>query len=92
MPAAREFPGTGLPGKGPKIAHLEDAPVRGSGHDAYGGKDNPPVLKTGGRRRVAVAMYARISTLEGSPELRRQDGFKVMAALADRRTGKTLGT
>ncbi len=52
-------------------------------------------------------MYARISTLEGSPEqideglryvrenvlpqLQQQDGFKGMAALADRQTGRTLG-
>ena len=52
-------------------------------------------------------MYARISTLEGSPEhideglrevrenvlpqLQEQDGFKGMAALADRKTGKVLG-
>ncbi len=52
-------------------------------------------------------MYARISTLEGSPEqideglryvrenvlpqLQQQDGFKGMAALADRQAGRTLG-
>ncbi len=52
-------------------------------------------------------MYARISTLEGSPEhideglrqlrenglpqLNQQEGFKGMVALADRKTGKTLG-
>ena len=52
-------------------------------------------------------MYARISTLEGSPEhideelrqvrenilpqIQQQEGFKGMAALADRQTGKTLG-
>jgi|SRR5215207_30570 len=52
-------------------------------------------------------MYARISTLEGSPvhideglrevrenvlpQLQQQDGFKGMAALADRQTGKVLG-
>ena len=52
-------------------------------------------------------MYARISTLEGSPEhideglrqvrenvlpqLQKQEGFKGMAALADRQTGKVLG-
>jgi heme-degrading monooxygenase HmoA len=56
---------------------------------------------------VGMAMYARISTLEGSPaqideglryvqenvlpQLQQQDGFKGMAALADRQTGKTLG-
>jgi heme-degrading monooxygenase HmoA len=54
-----------------------------------------------------MAMHARISTLEGSPDqideglryvrenvlpqLQQQDGFKGMAALADRQTGKTLG-
>ena len=54
-----------------------------------------------------MAMYARISTLEGSPDrideglryvrenvltqLQQQDGFKGMAALADRESGKTLG-
>jgi heme-degrading monooxygenase HmoA len=52
-------------------------------------------------------VYARISTLEGSPEhideelrqvrenilpqIQQQEGFKGMAALADRQTGKTLG-
>ena len=52
-------------------------------------------------------MYARISTLEGSPEhideglrqvrenvlpqIQQQEGFKGMVALADRQTGKTLG-
>jgi heme-degrading monooxygenase HmoA len=52
-------------------------------------------------------VYARISTLEGSPDhideglryvreqilprISQQDGFKGMVALADRRTGKTLG-
>jgi hypothetical protein len=52
-------------------------------------------------------MYARISTLEGSPDqideglryvrenvlpqLQQLDGFKGIAALADRQTGKTLG-
>ena len=52
-------------------------------------------------------MYARISTLEGSPEhideglrqvrdnglpqLNQQEGFKGMVALADRETGKTIG-
>jgi heme-degrading monooxygenase HmoA len=52
-------------------------------------------------------VYARISTLEGSPEhideglrqvrenglpqLQQQEGFKGMVALADRQTGKTLG-
>ncbi len=55
---------------------------------------------------IIMAMYARISTLEGSPDqideglryvrenvlpqLKQQDGFKGMAALADRQTGKTL--
>lgn len=52
-------------------------------------------------------MYARISTLEGSPEhideglrqvrenvlpqIQQQEGFKGMVALADRQTGKTIG-
>lgn len=52
-------------------------------------------------------MYARMSTLEGSPEhideglrqvrenvlpqLKQQEGFEGMVALADRKTGKTLG-
>ncbi len=52
-------------------------------------------------------MYARISTLEGSPDqidqglryvwenvlpqLQQQDGFEGMIALADRQTGRTLG-
>lgn len=52
-------------------------------------------------------MYARISTLEGSPEhideglrqvrenvlpqLKQHEGFEGMVALADRKTGKTLG-
>jgi heme-degrading monooxygenase HmoA len=52
-------------------------------------------------------VYARISTLEGPPEhideelrqvrenilpqIQQQEGFKGMAALADRQTGKTLG-
>jgi heme-degrading monooxygenase HmoA len=52
-------------------------------------------------------VYARISTLEGSPEhidgglrqvrenvlpqIQQQEGFKGMVALADRKTGKTLG-
>jgi heme-degrading monooxygenase HmoA len=52
-------------------------------------------------------VYARISTLDGSPEhideglrrvredglpqLQQQEGFKGMVALADRHTGKTLG-
>ena len=52
-------------------------------------------------------MYARISTLEGSPEhideglrhvrenvlpqIQQQEGFKGMVALADRQSGKTLG-
>jgi heme-degrading monooxygenase HmoA len=59
-----------------------------------------------GVRRI-VAVYARISTLEGSPEhideelrqvrenilpqIQQQEGFKGMVALADRKTGKTLG-
>jgi heme-degrading monooxygenase HmoA len=59
-----------------------------------------------GERRLA-AVYARISTLEGSPEhideglrqvrenvlpqIQQQEGFKGMVALADRQTGKTLG-
>jgi heme-degrading monooxygenase HmoA len=54
-----------------------------------------------------VAVYARISTLEGSPEhideglrqvrenvlpqIQQQEGFKGMVALADRQSGKTLG-
>ena len=54
-----------------------------------------------------MAMYARITTLEGSPDeidqglryvrenvlpqLQQQDGFKGMTALADRQSGKTLG-
>jgi heme-degrading monooxygenase HmoA len=56
---------------------------------------------------LVMAMYARISTLEGSPDqideglryvrenilpqLQQQNGFKGMAALADRQSGKTLG-
>lgn len=63
--------------------------------------------QAGERRLVAVAMYARISTLEGSPEqidegldyvrenilpqIQQHEGFKGMIALADRETGKTLG-
>jgi heme-degrading monooxygenase HmoA len=59
-----------------------------------------------GERRLAV-VYARISTLEGSPEhideglrqvrenglpqIQQQEGFKGMVALADRKTGKTIG-
>jgi heme-degrading monooxygenase HmoA len=59
-----------------------------------------------GERRL-VAVYARISTLEGSPEhideglrqvrekvlpqIQQQEGFKGMVALADRQTGTTLG-
>jgi heme-degrading monooxygenase HmoA len=59
-----------------------------------------------GVRRI-VAVYARISTLEGSPEhideelrqvrenilpqIQQQEGFEGMVALADRQTGKTLG-
>jgi heme-degrading monooxygenase HmoA len=59
-----------------------------------------------GERRL-VAVYARISTLEGPPEhideelrqvrenilpqIQQQEGFKGMVALADRQTGKTLG-
>lgn len=54
-----------------------------------------------------MAMYARMSTLEGSPDqideglryvrenilpqIQQQEGFKGMIALADRQTGKTLG-
>ena len=54
-----------------------------------------------------MAMHARISMLVGSsdlideglryvrenvlPQLQQQDGFKGMAALADRQTGRTLG-
>jgi heme-degrading monooxygenase HmoA len=65
-----------------------------------------PADRTGGRKEV-VAVYARISTLEGSPEhideglrqvrenvlpqIQQQEGFKGMVALADRQTGKTLG-
>jgi heme-degrading monooxygenase HmoA len=59
-----------------------------------------------GERRL-VAVYARISTFEGSPEhideelrrvrenvlpqIQQQEGFEGMVALADRQTGKTLG-
>jgi heme-degrading monooxygenase HmoA len=59
-----------------------------------------------GERRL-VAVYARISTLEGPPEnideglrqvrekvlpqIQQQEGFKGIVALADRQTGKTLG-
>jgi heme-degrading monooxygenase HmoA len=59
-----------------------------------------------GERRL-VAVYARMSTLEGSPEhideglrqvrenvlpqIQQQEGFEGMVALADRQTGKTLG-
>jgi heme-degrading monooxygenase HmoA len=59
-----------------------------------------------GERRHA-AVYARISTFEGSPEniddelrrvrenvlpqLRQQEGFEGMVALADQQAGKTLG-
>ena len=62
-------------------------------------------MRAGERRFVAV--YARMSTLEGSPEhideglrqvrenvlpqLKQQEGFEGMVALADRKTGKTLG-
>jgi len=62
-------------------------------------------VRAGERRFVAV--YARMSTLEGSPEhideglrqvrenvlpqLKQQEGFEGMVALADRKTGKTLG-
>jgi heme-degrading monooxygenase HmoA len=68
-------------------------------------KDIPPIVRVGERRLAAV--YARISTLEGSPEhideglrqvrenvlpqIQQQEGFKGMVALADRQTGKTLG-
>jgi heme-degrading monooxygenase HmoA len=68
-------------------------------------KGVPPIVRAGERRLQAV--YARISTLEGSPEhideglrqvrqnglpqLQQQEGFKGMVALADRKTGKTLG-
>ena len=54
-----------------------------------------------------MAMYARISMLDGPPDhidqglryirenvlpqIQQQDGFKGIAALSDRRTGKTLG-
>jgi heme-degrading monooxygenase HmoA len=68
-------------------------------------KGVPPIVRAGERRFVAV--YARISTLEGSPEhideglrqvrenvlpqLKQHEGFEGMVALADRKTGKTLG-
>jgi heme-degrading monooxygenase HmoA len=68
-------------------------------------KGIPPIVRVGERRLAAV--YARISTLEGSPEhideglrqvrqnvlpqIQQQDGFKGMIALADRQSGKTLG-
>ena len=68
-------------------------------------KGVPPIVQVGERRLAAV--YARMSTLEGSPEhideglrqvrenglpqLQQQEGFKGMVALADRQTGKTLG-
>jgi len=68
-------------------------------------KGIPPIVRVGERRLKAV--YARISTLEGSPEhideglrqarevvlpgARQMDGFKGMIALGDRQSGKTLG-
>jgi len=68
-------------------------------------KGIPPTVRVGERRLQAV--YAGISTLEGSPEhideglrqvrenvlpqIQQQEGFKGMVALADRQTGKTLG-
>jgi len=68
-------------------------------------KGVPPIVRVGERRLQAV--YARISTFEGSPEnidqelrqvrenvlpqLRQQEGFEGMVALGDRQTGKTLG-
>src|SRR3712207_2875099 len=67
----------------------------------------PLILQAEERMLIIMAMYARISTLEGPPDqidewlrylrgnvlpqLKQQDGFKGMAALADRQTGKTLG-
>jgi heme-degrading monooxygenase HmoA len=68
-------------------------------------KGVPLIVRAGERRLVAVR--ARISTLEGSPEhideglrqvrenvlpqLQQQEGFKGMVALANRQTGTTLG-
>jgi heme-degrading monooxygenase HmoA len=68
-------------------------------------KDIPPIVGAGERRLVAV--YARISTFEGSPEhideglrqvredvlpqLQQQEGFEGLVALTDRQSGKTLG-
>ena len=68
-------------------------------------KGVPPIVRVGERRLQAV--YARISTFEGSPEnieeelrqvrdnvlprIRQQEGFEGMVALADRQSGKTLG-
>jgi heme-degrading monooxygenase HmoA len=65
----------------------------------------PQIVRAGERRIVAV--YARISTLEGPPErideglrhvrenllpqISQQEGFEGMVALADRKTGTTLG-
>jgi heme-degrading monooxygenase HmoA len=68
-------------------------------------KGIPPIVRVGERRLRAV--YARISTFEGSPEhideelrhvrenvlpqIQQQEGFKGLVALADRQSGKTLG-
>jgi len=68
-------------------------------------KGIPPIVRVGGRRLQAV--YARISTFEGSPEnideelrhvrenvlpqIRQQEGFEGLVALGDRQSGKTLG-
>jgi heme-degrading monooxygenase HmoA len=68
-------------------------------------KGVPPIVRVGERRLQAV--YARISTFEGSPQnidqelrqvrenvlprLRQQEGFEGMVAFGDRQSGKTLG-
>jgi len=81
------------------------APHSGGWHHTRGGRVGPLGGKRELQRRHAV--YARVSTLEGPPELmdeslrlarevvlpqgRLMEGFKGMIALGDRHSGKTLG-
>jgi heme-degrading monooxygenase HmoA len=81
------------------------APHSGGWHHSCGGRVGP--LEGKRATKEACPVYARISTLEGPPELmdeslrlarevvlpqgRLMEGFKGMIALGDRHSGRTLG-
>src|ERR671910_3074813 len=87
-----------------KVNSPKFAPHSGGWHHACGGKVGPLGEK---QARKEACVHARVSTLEGPPELineslrqarevvlpqgKLMEGFKGMIALGDRHSGRTLG-